>query len=79
MYRARPCGCPPKTARQRRDAIAQRVEADARDGLLEHELAKVYRFPDRIVLTVDEYDRLLDMLERPPAPTEALRALFRRG
>jgi len=33
--------------------------------------------PTRIVLEDESFDRIVDMLEQPPAPTEALRELMR--
>lgn len=35
--------------------------------------------PERIILSDEDFDRLMEILEKPPEPSPALVELFRRG
>lgn len=54
------------------------------ENAIEHYLQALYEIPEefiipgKIVLRNDSFDKVVDMIENPPEPTEALKSLMRR-
>lgn len=53
------------------------VKPELFDSITKQELPSEALVPTRIVLEVGSFERLVDLVNTPPAPTKALRELMR--